>query len=305
VIFWEKLRGEIQRYAEGVHELGPPAPVDRDLPPLPEALAELYRSFDGLRLFTDSFVIVPASAVVASGDRFGIGEALGAPLEIDAAGRLFERDDAGDSVLVGSTLGRWLDATLAREKLVVDREGEYKEVFADGAELAAEVRKKRARAALKADPAAAAWHLEAAELAFEDGREDEARSELVRAVELDGRAGAAWVLLGGLYERAQKWEPAADAYARAAESSQDGGRRAERFAEAARMTRRPELRAKFSAASRGADEGAAARWRAEAERRLQEDPDGALRLAELAQAVGAGAEELVKRARVKAQLKVF
>jgi tetratricopeptide (TPR) repeat protein len=303
VIFWEKLRADIARYAEGVHEVGAPA---KKLPSeLPKDLAELYRSFDGLRLFTDSFVIVPSSEITAD-DRFRIGEALGAPLEMDARGRLYEIDDAGDALQVGSSLSRWLDAIFQREKLIVDREGEYKEVFAGEGELSDEIRQKRARAGLKADPDAAAWHLETAELAFEDGREDEARRSLQRAVELDPEAGAAWILLGGMFERAQKQEEAAEAYAHAAAASVENPRRAERWAEAARVALRPELRARCAADSRKADPGAGARWLAEAERRLGEgDPDGALRLAELAHAVGAEANDLVKRARVKAQLKVF
>lgn len=304
MIFWDKLRADIGRYAEGVHELGAPA---KKLPPeLPPELKELYRLFDGLRLFTESFVIVPSSELAPQGGKLRLGEALGAPLLIDAAGRLYELDDAGDALQVGSSLSRWLDAVFQREKLIVDREGEYKEVFAGEGELSDEIRKKRARAGLKADDAAAAWHLETAELAFENGREDEARSELGRAVELDAKAGAAWILLGGLFERARQLEEAADAYARAAASSVEAARRAERFAEAARVTLRAELRARYAADSRAADAGAAAEWLAEAERRLGEgDPDGALRLAELAEAVGGGAGELVKRARVKAQLKVF
>jgi tetratricopeptide (TPR) repeat protein len=301
VIFWEKLRTELGRYADGVHEVGPAA---KKLPDVPEGLRELYRSFDGLRLFTESFVIVPAAEVRASGGRFRVGEALGVPLEMDAEGRLYEVGD-GDTILVGSTLSRWLDATLAREKLVVDREGEYKEVFGDGGELNDDIRLRRARAGLKADPFASAWHLEAAELAFEAGGEAEARSELERAVELDPRAGAAWVLLGGLHERALEPHEAAQAYARAAAASPEAERRAERFAEAARVTGSPELRVRWAGESRAADEGAAARWRADAEARLADDPDGALRLAQLAEAVGADAADLVKRARLKSQLKVF
>src|SRR5262249_41502695 len=141
VIFWEKLRADVARYADGVHELG--APLKKIAPGLPAELAELYRSFDGLRLFTDSFVILPSSEI-AAGERFRVGEALGAPLEMDARGRLYEMDDAGDALQVGSSLSRWLDAIFQREKLIVDREGEYKEVFAGEGELSDEIRKKRA-----------------------------------------------------------------------------------------------------------------------------------------------------------------
>ena len=208
VIYWEKLRTELGRYADGVHEVGAPrvelAAAERRLGrKLPPALVELYRSFDGLRLFTDSFVILGADELAREGELVRLGEALGAPLLLDEAGHVYEVDEAGDRVLCGSDVARFIDAVLAREKLVVDREGEYKAVFADGGELDDETRKKRVRAALKADPESAAWRLESAELAFEAGREEEARGELSHAVAADAGAGAAWaLLLGGLDQRA-------------------------------------------------------------------------------------------------------
>jgi tetratricopeptide (TPR) repeat protein len=299
VIFWEKLRTELGRYADGVHEVGPPNPKAKG------PLGELYKSFDGVRLFTDSYVIFSSSEIHREGDFWEIGEAQGAPLYCNNQGRIFELDDAGDRILAGSDVAHFIDACLSREKFVVDREGEFKDVFVEGGELNDDIRKKRVKAGLKADPDSAAYHLEAAEIAFEEGREDEARHSLERAVELDPDAGAAWTLLAGLDERAQKIEDAAHAYQRAAQSSRDPARRAERFAEAARLSvvHRDEL----AKESRAADRPAGARWLDEAKKRLEEgDPDGALRLAQLAEAVGEKeAAELVKRARVKSQLKVF
>ncbi len=317
MIYWEKLRTEIGRYADGVHELGAPAAkaaldgaearLGRKLSP---ALAELYRSFDGMRLYTDSFVILPA-AELSSSERglVRLGEALGAPLMVDERGAVYEVDEAGDLLLCGSNLALFLDAVMAREKLVVDRDGEFKDVFAPGGELEDEVRHKRARAGLKVDPQSAAWRLEAAELAFEAGREAEAQAELERAVAVDPRAGAAWALLGGLHQRAGRLPEAAAAFAKAAESSSDGGRRAERFAEAARAAAGDEaVAAGYAERSLQADAAAAATWIVEAQERLEEgDADGALHLAALAAAVepDGAAAELVRRARVKSKLKVF
>jgi hypothetical protein len=299
VIFWEKLRTELGRYAEGVHEVGPPNPKAKG------PLAELHKSFDGVRLFTDSYVIFPAAEVRREGDFFEIGEALGAPLYSDGSGRIFELDDAGDRILTGADVAHFIDAILAREKFVVDREGEFKDVFVEGGELNDDIRKKRVKAGLKVDPGSAAWQLEAAELAFEEGHEDEARRALASAVALDPEAGAAWVLMAGLEERAQKIEDAALAYERSAKSSRNPARRAERFAEAARLS--VVHRERLAKESRAADLAAGARWLEDAKRRFEEgDPDGALRLAQLAEAVGEkAAGDLVKRARVKAQLKVF
>jgi hypothetical protein len=146
------------------------------------------------------------------------------------------------------------------------------------------VRRKRIRAALKADPEAAAWSLEAAELAFEEGREDDARVELERAVELDERAGAAWELLAALERRARQPARASEAYAKAAEAALDEQRRAERFAEAARAAAeagREEERGRYAARA-----GDAEVWLADARQLLDEgDLDGALNRATLAEAV--------------------
>ncbi|MGZ3426629.1 MAG: hypothetical protein ACXVCV_08270, partial [Polyangia bacterium] len=166
-MFFDRFRADVRRYADGVHELGDPAPAGL-IAALPPSLRELYRSWNGMRLFTDSLVLEPAARVVRDGELWRVGEAFGAPLAADEGGRIYELDDAGDRVLQGSTLERWLAAVMAREGLLVDREGEWKEVF-DGDALSSEVRQKRARVGLKHDPQSAAWQLEAAELAFEDG----------------------------------------------------------------------------------------------------------------------------------------
>jgi tetratricopeptide (TPR) repeat protein len=306
VIYWEKLRTELGRYADGVHEVGPPATrAALENAALPPSLAELYRSFDGVRLFTDSFVLHPLAALRKRKGVIELGEALGTPLHLDESGKLYQLDEEGDPLLVGSSLPRYLDSVLAREKLVVDREGEYKDVFVEGGELNDQIRLKRARVGLKIDPDSAAYHLEAAELAFEAGDEAEAQAELERAVAADAQAGAAWMLLGGLHERARRAHEAAEAFARAAASTSDPARRAERWAEAARVAG-GDTRAKLAARSRDADAAAAARWLEEARRRMDEgDPDAALRLGQLAEAVGEVDAELLKRARLKTQLKVF
>jgi tetratricopeptide (TPR) repeat protein len=311
VIFWEKLRSELGRYAEGVHDVGAPlqaatlASQEQRLGPLPAALVELYRSFDGLRLFTDSLVIFRCQELERQEERIRLGEAWGAPLFIDSRGRVYESDDVGDRILCGSELVRFLDAVMAREKLVVDREGEFKDVFVDGGELDPKVRHQRARVGLKIDPDAAAWHLEAAELAFEAGQTEKAESELLRAVECDPQAGLAWLLLGGLKERAGHMREAAHGYRRSAECSSDAARRAERFAEAARVD--ATCRSEDAQKARAADPEAVTRWLSAAEERLQAgDADGALRLAEWAEAVepGRGAA-LLQKARLKSRLKIL
>jgi tetratricopeptide (TPR) repeat protein len=315
VIFWEKLRTELGRYGDGVHEPGAPADRARlsevaERLGLPAPLVELYRSFDGLRLFTDSFVIAPSGEIARHEGELALGESLGAPLILDGKGRVFVVDEAGDRLLVASSLPRFVDGLLAREKLVHERDGEYKDVFSAEGELAEEVRKKRARAGLKVDPDSAAYRLEAAELAFEAGREDEARAELERATTADPRAVAAWALLAALAERANRLSEAEAAYAHAAESTRDRAQRTEWLAEAAhaaaRAGREP-ARAGLASRAIAEDADAPARWLEEAERRLAEgDADGAQKRALLVEAVAPGrAAEILKRARVRAKLKLL
>jgi tetratricopeptide (TPR) repeat protein len=305
-MFFEKFREAVGRYADGVHELGdalgrPPANV-------PPALGELYVSWNGLRLFTDSFVIVPAAEVAAEGDFFRIGEALGVPLYLDGEGRIYEADERGDRLLAGSSVEKWLEAVMAREALLVDRVGEWKDVFAEG-ELIPEVRRKRARAGLKIDPDSAVWHLEAAELAFEEGDGDEAEAALRRAVAADAQAGGAWALLGGIERRAGRLDEAEEAFRRAAEATRDRERAGERWGEAARAAH--ERGGEAAAHAERALEAAPTlfdEWLAKAKSRLDDgDAEGALNLATLADAVRStpASAQLVSTARARSRLRIL
>jgi tetratricopeptide (TPR) repeat protein len=305
-MYYERFREAAGRYADGVHELG--AQLAKPPEGLPRALAELYTSWNGMRLFADSFVIVPAQDARAEEGGFRIGEALGSPLWIDAEGRLFELDERGDRVLQASSVEKWLEAVMAREALLVDRDGEWKDVFTEG-ELTSEVRRRRVRAALKIDPASAAWQLEAAELAFEEGDADEAEAALRRAVAADARAGAAWTLLGGIARRAGRLDEAEDAYRRAAESTRDRERAGERWAEAARAAReRNADPARYAASALDAAPAQPDEWLARARVRLEDgDAEGALNLATLADAVRStpSSAQLVSTARARSQLRVL
>jgi tetratricopeptide (TPR) repeat protein len=305
-MFFDRFRQDLRRYADGVHDLGEPASAGA-LSRLPAPLRELYRSWNGVRLFADSIVLGPAERLTsAEGGGWQLGEAFGAALVLDDGGHIYELDDAGDRLLQGSTVERWLNAHMAREALVIDREGEFKDVF-DADALTDEVRRKRVRAALKADPSSAAWQLEAADLAVEEGEIGDARAALEAAVAADPGAGAAWAMLGGLERRAGAHGAAEQAYARAAEATRDPARRAERAAEAARAARAAGGDGEAHAArARTAQPGAGATWRAQARERLDEgDLDGAIDLAERADAVGEPeAAALARRARTKRSLKV-
>jgi tetratricopeptide (TPR) repeat protein len=265
---------------------------------LPSELVELYRSWDGLRLFTDSFEIIDSAGLsVENQASLRLGESFGAPLLVDAAGRVLELDELGDRLLVGSSLDRWLTVTMAREGLLVDREGEWRDVFEREDEaLRLEVRRKRLRAALKGDPSAAAWYLEAAELAFEEGDAEAAERALADAVAVDAQAGLAWELLGGLLRRAGRLDDAERSFRSAADATRDAARRGERLAEAARAAREAGRGASYA---RDIDEPLVEGWIADARERLAAgDVDGALNLAGLALAARPEAEGAVEVARL-------
>ena len=308
-MFFDRFRAEIRRYADGVHELGDPAQpgavdaAERRLGcKLPAELRELYRSWDGLRLFLGAFVIEPGAGLQPIDERFLVlGEALGVPIDLDGDGRLFERDELGDRVLVGSDVERWLHAVVAREGLMVDRDGEWKDVFESGDALEPEVARKRVRVSLKADPGSAEWRIEEAELAFDEG--DDVRAEDALA------AGVAWELLGGLHRRARRFAEAEGSYASAARVTRDPVRRLERYAEAARAASEAGRPAEgYAEQARAASPPTLALWLTDATARLEEgDVDGAFNLASLLHAAHPTptSESLLKRARTRHKLRVI
>jgi tetratricopeptide (TPR) repeat protein len=291
-----------------VHGEGAPASKDAlasakaRLGELPSGLAALVRAWDGLSLFTDSVVLRRLDEIELAevGDRrlLIIGEMLGGLLWLDAEGRVYEADDDGDPIGAAPDLPRWLKATVAREGLLVDTHGEWRDVF-DGEELTTEVRRKRLRVGAKTAPSAR-LELEAAELALEEGDADEAGRAAERAVTLDPHAGAAWALLGGLRN-----DPAA--WAAAASATTDAELRAERFGEAARAARAaPDLAAQHAASARAASPSAAAAWAVSASALADDgDIDGAARLAERAAAVEPEHATLAAKIRARRSLAVL
>src|SRR6185312_15220825 len=188
--FFDRFRVELGKYDDGVHDVGEPAgETQLQARTLPPGLGDFYRSWNGARLFADTIVIAPiGEAAWLDGGGVRIGEWPEGALELGGDGRVRSRDEEG-AIVVGSTLEKFLAAVMAREGLLVERDGEFKDVF-DEDDVAPKVREKQTRAALKADPDAAAWHLEAAERAFDDGDDAAAEAALARAVALDENAAA-------------------------------------------------------------------------------------------------------------------
>lgn len=281
--FYESLRTALARSAAFVHTVEAPAKpaelaaaVARLGRPLPASYADFLGSFNGVALFHESIVLHPIAAVrpVGPADRFlHVGDTAEGALWLDAAGRLRLVDEsAPDPIVCGSEIERWLDATLGRESLVLDREGEFREVFdEDGESLSATVRRKRAQLGARRDPGAALYLLEQAELLTEDMDLDGARLLLQKAVALDAEAGPAWELLSALLHKLGQLPAAEHAAVQAAAATLDPYLRASRLLDAAELAAEP---AAAPAGARAAEHAAAA---------AAADPEHGQRLFEQAQ----------------------
>lgn len=268
--FYESLRTALARSAAFVHTVESPAKpaaltaaARRLERPLPPSYADFLSSFNGVALFHESIVLHPIAAVQPSGPagRFlHIGDTAEGDLWLDAAGRLrLVAPSAPDPIVCGSEIERWLDATLSREALVLDRDGEFREVFEeDGESLSTPVRRKRAQVGLKRDPGAALYLLEQAELLTEDLDLDGARQLLHKAVALDPEAGPAWELLSALLHKLGQLPAAEHAAVQAAAASLDPYLRASRLLDAAELAASPDGAPTSTAGATSAAEHAAA-----------------------------------------------
>ena len=308
--FLARLREALTRYATGVHDVGDPADgatlaaAERRLGiALPESMAEVYRFADGMWLFDDVVRVLPLAEVQEHDGRLRYGVTDGISLWVDAEGRAYELDDDGDRVLVAASVEEDLLARIAREGLLLDDDGEWREVFGADGDLLPAVQRKRNEIARKRAPTSARWFLEAAELALElDG---DPTPFLVEACELDAVAPAPAELHGLLLSG--RGELAAGAAALAIAAMHSGSaRQAERAAiaaEAALRAGQSELRAKMAALAIDREPGIVARLGAEAESALQhgqlEDGD---RLGALARAV-AGDAGVTTRLRLRDKLR--
>jgi len=286
--FFEALRAAAGRYAAFVHFLGAPATLTsldaltkRAAWPLPTEYLDFLRSFDGVTLFLEAQSLFscdsvqPVDGTPEGRSYLHIGDCADGALWLDASGRISLVDaSAPDPIVVGSHIEAFIDATLAREALIVDRQGEFRDVFVGDDELELSVRKKRAACGKREDPGAALPWFEQAEIAYEEGDVDAALAALKQAVILDPLAGPAWGLLAALYQAAGQPAGAEHAALQAAAATWHGPLRASRLLLAAR-----------ACPSRAAEHARAA-WQADdqlAERLLVEAQD-ALDAAELTEA---------------------
>ena len=308
--FLARLREALARYATGVHDVGDAADQatlsaaeQRLGASLPESMAEVYRFANGMWLFDDVVRLLPLADVEARDGRLRYGATDGISLWVDAEGRAYELDDDGDRVLVGASIEEDLLARIAREGLLIDDDGEWREVFGPDGELLPAVQRKRNEIARKRAPASARWFLEAAELALElDG---DPSPYLVEARELDPFAPAPAELHGLLLSGRGELEAGAVALAVAATHS-GPARQAERAAiaaEAAQRATKSELRASMAALAIDREPTIVARLAEEAEHALEEGRlEDADRLGSLARAV-AGDAAVTTRLRLRDKLR--
>jgi hypothetical protein len=186
-MYYDRLRTMLRRYAVGVHDEGEPASAAEldSAGKLPPGTRDLYCSWNGLRLFHDACVIEPLARLRKDGAELRLGEYDGSTLFLDERGRVRIEDETGDRIVAGSSLERFIDAVVAREKLLIGADGEFTDAFAESAELSMEMRRKRTRAAIKADPKSAFWQLELVELALDEKDAETAAEALQAAVEVD------------------------------------------------------------------------------------------------------------------------
>lgn len=323
--FFEKFRAALKRYAEGVHDLGAPAAegaiagAERRLGrALPDAYRQLLGQWNGGFLFHDDIVLYGVSGarpeldrLAPAGDEIVFGEAPSGELRLDARGRVVTVDaDTEGRTIEGSDLERWLDATMAREGLVYDRDGEFRGDAFDGVELTARVARKRAELATRADPDAPAWQEELGRLLLDAGMARPAEEAFARAVELDPEASAAWFALGKLRRDAGDEAEASAAFRRAGETDPEPAEAAFAFAHAARSALAaslPEDARSLAHRCAEARPSFVEEQRAAAEHLLAEgDGDGAIERLGLALAVepeSAGLREALSLARARRALR--
>jgi hypothetical protein len=249
-MFFEALRDAAARLPAGLIRLGPPtsrpeiAAAERALGAgLPHAHAELLGSFNGVDLFGGSVVLLgvgdspfgslaqanrpppeglrPGEIVIAQSSEgdLVILEAEPAPDAVEP--RVFQlRPDADERWLAGSSLGAWLEATIAREEVLYDREGEFKlEAFEPDGDVTPAYALKQAERAARKDPGSALAQHELGRALRRIGRPEKARVAFERACRLDPENPWPSFELGRIQHELAEHGPAAQAFQQAARAA--------------------------------------------------------------------------------------
>jgi len=236
--FFDSFRTAAARLPAGLIRVMPPAaPEDMSRAesalgrPLPDDYASFVRSFDGADLFHESVIIAGVGPHAARSlldfDRTPYPPALlpfaesiaGDVFLLDERGRVLRHDPGTDErALAGSTFARWLDATVARERLLFGPDGEYAPDVFDpaGQEVLPAVALRQAERALKLDPGSAdAAHARGTALLRLE-RRPEAALAFRAAAELEPESAWPWFDLGRVLLDLDDAPGALEAFRRAA-----------------------------------------------------------------------------------------
>jgi tetratricopeptide (TPR) repeat protein len=289
----DHLCAALDRAPAGLHDLGEPTvdvPLDWPVP-----LSDVYLAFDGGRLFHEELVLAPAAEVARDRDgdaaRWHVGELGGAPIAVDARGRVWRTDDeTGEDVVDGTTPARWLRGVVDGLAVLFDGDGEYvDEAFDDDGELAPAARLAMARAQVRRDPKAPGPRWRLARLMAAAGEVEPARRELERVVDAAPGLAWAWLDLARLSEALGELGGAFDEAVAAAEAAPGHEHEAYFWAQAARLAARrgnEADRARCATRAVAIDPGLVAAELAGAEQNLADgDLDSARALVDLALAV--------------------
>lgn len=204
--FFDRFRAAMARLPAGLLRVGPPAAAaditaaERALGrPLPAPYASFLRSFDGADLFHESVAIAGVGnsaprrlASLQEGARPGelmFAEAIGGDrFAFDDRDRVVRYDPGSEErIVAGSDLVRWLDAIVAREQLLFDRDGEYAPDVFDpaGQDVLPAIALRQAERALRADPGSADAAYAQGLALVQLGRREPALAALRHATRLD------------------------------------------------------------------------------------------------------------------------
>jgi tetratricopeptide (TPR) repeat protein len=258
-MFFERFRQAVARLPDGLIRPAPPAPAEalaraeaRLGAALPSEYASFLRSFDGADLFHEAIVVAgvgeaaarsllvlneeratetaPNAGPDARGALLFAEAVAGDRFALDARGRVLRlRAGSDERIVAGSGFERWLDATIARERVLYGADGEFApDVFdADGEEVAAAVVLRQTERALRIDPGSAEAQHERGVALRRLGRADGALAAFAAASELDPDDPWPWFDFGRTAVDAGRDLPRArEAFERAAarEAGPSGGR---------------------------------------------------------------------------------
>lgn len=206
--------------APGLHDVEDP---NDELPDgLPEPLIELYARCDGARIYMDAIEILPSAEVTMDNGKWTFAQQDGEPVQIDAKGKIWRRDESiEDEVCESTRIDRWLAGELDALALIYDGDGEYADdVFDEDGEMLDVILEQQLRAKLKRDSLAPAPRWRLAQVLLEAGADDEARNELEQVVANDPTFAWAWLDLARVSEKIGEAGGAVDEARMAAEAAE-------------------------------------------------------------------------------------